>query len=212
MSDGLHITNALNFLLDQNPDADNPNTHKYINDGIAFYKLQLKELYKKDSNRVTEAIYEHIDRLISKMPKPEKSFLSCKKGCSHCCRMNVTIVKMEAKVIVKYCKDHKITIDKDYLKEQLLTPEDKIWNTDIAPCVFLKNDECSIYPVRPIACRKYFVGTPPDYCNVKKYPNYRPGVYISIEIETFLSAVFTGNSEPVRMPQVLLDELQTIGK
>jgi Fe-S-cluster containining protein len=101
----------------------------------------------------------------------EKPLVSCSKGCHFCCRQNVHTFPAEAQVIAAYCKEKEIEIPKDYLTEQLKYGWRELAKTEVGWCVFLKNGECSIYPVRPSACRSYFVVSPPERCDVVKYPS-----------------------------------------
>jgi Fe-S-cluster containining protein len=39
------------------------------------------------------------------------------------------------------------------------------WFDAHVPCVFLENKRCTIYSVRPVNCRTYFVFSPPEYCS-----------------------------------------------
>jgi Fe-S-cluster containining protein len=96
----------------------------------------------------------------------------CKKGCSHCCTCNVTVTTIEAYKIIEYL----ITKDQLNLLSGLSTskkrflpkftinqfaelciddgeiPEEEN-NPDWGKCAFLSDDICSIYTVRPFACR-----------------------------------------------------------
>lgn len=101
--------------------------------------------------------------------------LSCKKGCSNCCHYEVDSQDIEVQVILEHCKEYNITIDKSYLEEQFRWKENKIHDHPThSACVFLKDHTCSIYEVRPIACRTLYVFSDPAICDAKKYkgPNY----------------------------------------
>ncbi len=100
----------------------------------------------------------------------EKTLVSCSKGCHFCCRQNVHVYKAEAAVIAEYCREHEITIPKAYIEQQLKYGWRELAKTEVGWCVFLKNGECSIYPVRPISCRNYFVVSHPKFCDVISYP------------------------------------------
>lgn len=100
----------------------------------------------------------------------EKTLVSCSKGCHFCCRQNVHVYKGEAAVIAEYCREHGIEIPKSYLAQQMKYGWRELAQTEVGWCVFLKNGECSIYPVRPIACRNYFVVSNPKLCDVIAYP------------------------------------------
>lgn len=101
----------------------------------------------------------------------EKTLVSCSKGCHFCCRQNVHVYKAEVAVIGEYCREIGIEIPKSYLKEQMRYGWRELAKTEVGWCVFLKNGECSIYPVRPIACRNYFVISDPKLCDVITYPS-----------------------------------------
>lgn len=124
----------------------------------------------------------------------EKTLVSCSKGCHFCCRQNVHVYKAEAAVIGEYCREMEIEIPKSYLKEQMQYGWKELAKTEVGWCVFLKNGECSIYPVRPIACRNYFVVSNPKLCDVMTYPSDEGYRVISkvLVIPLMLSVAFGG--------------------
>ncbi len=97
---------------------------------------------------------------------------ACSKGCSPCCTQNVTITALEGERILNFVLTHGL---ERWLAEKLLEPQradrphlttnefahacltgrevDGGENGTIAPCPFLADDTCRIYPVRPFACR-----------------------------------------------------------
>jgi Fe-S-cluster containining protein len=101
----------------------------------------------------------------------------CGKGCATCCTANVTITAVEGEKILRYAVDLGW---QQWLAERLaatspLPPPQYTLNDfaqaclagrelledpciDGAPCPFLDNHCCRIYPVRPLACR-LFVST-----------------------------------------------------
>lgn len=91
------------------------------------------------------------------------------------CYIPVSVDKVEAENILKYCSENKIDIDYAILKKQNDSYQreanyKKLMFKD-RKCVFLKNNLCSIYPVRPLECRKHLVISEPKYCNTKNNPN-----------------------------------------
>lgn len=120
-------------------------------------------------NEFVRQFQEVLDDAIEQEKKQE--LVSCSKGCYFCCRQNVHIFRAEAQIIAAYCKEKGIDIPKVYLKQQLKYKWRELAKTEVGWCVFLKNGECSIYPVRPMACRNYFVVSPPERCDVVKYPS-----------------------------------------
>lgn len=88
--------------------------------------------------------------------------IACKKGCSFCCYIKVSISAYEIFPIVEYLKNNYSTTDTQQIlsdaknnsvqiskmsaKEQLLTN---------IKCPLLVNGICVSYPVRPLSCRSY---------------------------------------------------------
>ena len=97
---------------------------------------------------------------------------ACVKGCSPCCTQNVTITALEGERILNFVLTHGM---ERWLAKKLQEPQradrprlttnefaqacltgreaDDGENGTIAPCPFLEDDACRIYPVRPFACR-----------------------------------------------------------
>ncbi len=104
----------------------------------------------------------------------KKQNKACKKYCSSCCTINVTLATLEGLKIIRYLKTKSLLDDLKFLKhlteKKRYQPElttnkfaDLCFNKEDIPCEdnqpdwgscpFLTNDECSIYPVRPMGCR-----------------------------------------------------------
>lgn len=91
---------------------------------------------------------------------------SCQKGCSFCCYLHVNISGAEAKILKPYVKPEMIPV----LQKQSKCSNVKEWSRmpyQDRKCVFLKDNECSVYADRPIGCRKYYVVNPPQFCNTE---------------------------------------------
>jgi Fe-S-cluster containining protein len=95
--------------------------------------------------------------------------VSCFKGCSACCHMEVEITNYESEVLSELVqKGH--SINREVLKEQSLREvQDKKWSQRLSlsanRCVFLAGDgACSIYENRPVMCRRHSVTSPPINC------------------------------------------------
>ena len=79
----------------------------------------------------------------------------CKKGCSYCCHHPVSITPQEAALIG------------DYIGRKPSKPRHQEYRHESRePCPFLKDAACSIYKVRPIACRTFFTYDSVEYCKV----------------------------------------------
>ena len=79
---------------------------------------------------------------------------ACGPGCGHCCRQPIPVTPVEILGLRLYLRLHP-----DPARKRSGNPFD---------CPFLVGDDCSVYPVRPIACRRFIVfGTP---CRAKEAP------------------------------------------
>lgn len=120
--------------------------------------------------------------------------ISCRRGCTHCCRLLVEVTWEEAEEIVTYLNSlpaaqrEKLTQAVHYAADEARNlfekrPSSKRYRRpargegDIPdsvfdeyfygadrPCPFLHENACSIYPVRPVACRLHLVTSPPELC------------------------------------------------
>ncbi len=86
--------------------------------------------------------------------------IACKKGCSWCCYKQVGVSPLEVFLIAEHLKNKKIKISLEDMNSRL-TALDRQTNglssearlAAQLPCAFLVEDSCSIYEVRPLACR-----------------------------------------------------------
>lgn len=111
----------------------------------------------------------------------------CSKGCNYCCYQPIWIHLSESILIIKYLEEsfsrEQLSEFKTKLEEWFAyfnknTPSTKqisyvdvdqfteIMTKDGVPCLFLHNNECAIYSVRPLACRFHTVNDNPDTCKI----------------------------------------------
>jgi Fe-S-cluster containining protein len=91
---------------------------------------------------------------------PDFEDIACKKGCSWCCYKQVGVSPLEVFLIAEHLKNKGIKVSLEDIKSRL-TALDQITNglpsearlSAQLPCAFLVEDSCSIYEVRPLACR-----------------------------------------------------------
>lgn len=86
-------------------------------------------------------------RLLNELGTIAAPYIACGKGCSACCHMNVKVSQLEVALIEKEmgARPVHLTSSRVHDLETFLG----------APCPFLKEGDCSIYEVRPFACRKH---------------------------------------------------------
>jgi len=161
----------LKHAMDGVPPEYHPKVVQMIGNKIAQY-LRIKgwkervETFQKD---LDAAIKVDLGQFRRRENSPHK--ISCQKGCSYCCYMNIAIFKEEARLLASKIKKKKIKFNRKEYEYQvgkgMNTPED-YWN-DPRPCIFLdtKTRSCNIYDDRPATCRKYFVVNKPSLCKIE---------------------------------------------
>lgn len=99
---------------------------------------------------------------------------ACHKGCSSCCTQNVTITALEGVEILRYITEQDMsqwlagklassrhhkppeTTTNDFAAACLEGKEiDQGIQQNLAPCPFLEENICRIYPARPFSCRLF---------------------------------------------------------
>lgn len=93
--------------------------------------------HKGNSFSKLQHLYEFMDEIYGFVG----NFVPCKKGCTHCCRIPVSISELEAEYIAKFTKNKRT--------KAILPAETN------SPCPFLQKGACSIYTARPFVCRQH---------------------------------------------------------
>lgn len=94
-------------------------------------------------------------QFFDKVFERHSSLMSCSDGCDACCHTSFSLFSWEAELIISWYQDLG-SEDQNVLRQ--------LWHTDqplgldplgieSAPCPFLYDKRCSIYPARPIICR-----------------------------------------------------------
>lgn len=162
-------------------------TVDYIYDRVFYYRdfyLHLKKRLGKIN--AIKYMQELIEDSIKKNKTKESA--TCKKGCNHCCHIQVMVTETEVELIKdRYGKftDEQI----EALEEQSKCDEETRVFAKHRACVFLKDGECSIYDIRPIACRKHFSMEDPNYCDDLKYHAREVHLLASTEVECIASGI-----------------------
>jgi Fe-S-cluster containining protein len=153
---------------------------------------------------------------------------SCRRGCHHCCHNLVIVTVTEAIPIAEY-----LLASAEWrprlpgllaeLRRQIRivselggSQEDRTavdWFARKIPCVFLQeNGDCGVYPIRPTACRTYFVVSPPADCAPT-----RPGAQVHyLDASHVLSALWDEMAtwgapiEVASLPEVLAVALDRV--
>lgn len=119
---------------------------------------QLVKIAQKAGTASQRVIW--LQRAASAWTKPLEAVAACRRGCDHCCHISVTITAVEADLIGRHVRI-KPAIPSNAIRLQSLMQQDGAVPAveaisalaAPAPCPFLKDGACSVYEVRPMACR-----------------------------------------------------------
>jgi Fe-S-cluster containining protein len=119
--------------------------------------------------------------------------VSCRYGCASCCRQLVPISLFEAEALAAWIHSLPESAQQQLAQrfhqtlhslaasgvlDCLLNISKDDWSPasevhrrlaidyfhQHIPCPFLVDESCSVYPIRPLACREYLVTSPPELC------------------------------------------------
>jgi hypothetical protein len=168
------------------------------------YTGQLINLKTINRLETIKEVYKAVDGFFDKAPDDNKKEIQCKAGCTACCHIELEVSEDEAALMIQYCQDNGIGIDLEYLTKQSATGRKTF--SELSRCVFLKDNLCSIYPVRPIACRKHWVRSDPALCDSSLDIIREVDRYFDINSEILSSALLNVRSTaPIEV--ALLNEL-----
>lgn len=148
------------------------------------------ERFLSEGGTMKEALLRIIGLIDEEMKNNvEWNTISCKAGCSHCCRINVDISEAEAEILVDYAEQENIEVNREALESQQHLSNGERSKSLFKDCVFLsKENTCKVYKVRPLNCRKYLVQTAPELCNTIKHKNAIVGINFEIQTEIIASS------------------------
>lgn len=141
---------------------------------------------------IHSAIDDMVEHLMQTDPKAPE--VKCRRFCSACCHVQVTITAEEALLLHHAASEAKVTLDRDKLTRQASRTHSD-WreqpDADRGCAMLDQMGGCRVYEHRPSACRKYFVISDPDQCDTKKHPGTQVLNFVSIPAEILSSAALT---------------------
>lgn len=153
---------------------------------INIEPIKIKENFEDEFTVWYENLLKASGKLIREWEKETGRESCCQIGCNNCCNHAIEVYNFELISIIKYIQDNKndFIIDKgisvlDFLQEKLPVLVSQYNNLDSnnlekykmeyrsleIPCIFLKEDKCSIYSVRPTSCLNYHCYSSPKECS-----------------------------------------------
>ena len=130
---------------------------------VGEYTSALKDLStEKTIQGALKKSFTRYENLIAKSTEESSIKPACKAGCAYCCHYKVEVMAHEMFLIKDYLQKNWQTSRIKYLLNEAeenaktirsLTQEQHL--TTNIKCVFLVNNQCSIYSVRPFKCRNF---------------------------------------------------------
>lgn len=138
----------------------------------AWYMLKLaqNETHPSTHNAYIESFWTAIEAYYNTISQYEG--FQCGKGCAHCCYDNPHGVSaLELERIIPLLSKEQIRKIQESKKEYEALPispnqnRQQEWKKKCIPCPLLSNHSCSVYHVRPLACRSFFSEHDPRWCH-----------------------------------------------
>lgn len=108
--------------------------------------------------------YMKITQVADAAFKAVQPFTPCRDGCSACCYQAVLVTDQEAEIIERYTgieREPQRPIDVAQLLDEAIRMVREVEANQRryfkVPCSFLRGTRCSIYEVRPMACRTHHI-------------------------------------------------------
>ena len=138
----------------------------FYSDGYQLGMKTVESNLSQDSlflsiSKMYDAIDELIDSL-SELSREQNEPIKCKNGCAYCCHQPVFALDYEMQYLNSFIKE-KFTVQKqneirtranNNLQKLSGLTELEIFDSK-HPCPLLEDESCSVYEVRPMACRIY---------------------------------------------------------
>lgn len=173
---------------------------KIVSQEHALARAQIAELGPIESFGMS--LDRHDQRLAT---APDAATLACKAGCSWCCHFSIDVRPVEVLNILEFVSREFSASERQRIRREAefngtqLRPLDELARMQRnVKCPFLNDGRCTIYAVRPQACRNYHA-TDAEGCrrsfeqpdNLDIDPAYAPLVYQSgnAQVDAFAKAM-----------------------
>lgn len=99
-----------------------------------------------NSDQMIKTLHQNASSFFDKVIDKNESTMACKKGCSACCRVDLSVFEIESELIRNWFME----LSK---LEQVVLANKWAQESQGGFCQFLKEDACTVYEVRPTICR-----------------------------------------------------------
>lgn len=127
-----------------------------------------EEAFEKLCNSYTATLQRDLSPQLRDAARASaKPSITCKKGCSYCCEMQVSVSAVESEILRSLATPEvlsRVNSEASALESPADVDEFGKLAREKRACPFLVNSECSIYDKRPLACRNMVVGSDPKDC------------------------------------------------
>lgn len=142
------------------------NDRIFYSDGYRLAQTAIQQGFSNETLfAAIETLYAAIDGLnesITALAERQNNAVSCFKGCHWCCHQAVFANSYELHFLAAHIKNNFTAVELSGIIERTeakCSVTSKLNEEDIlkykSPCPLLKNDACSVYSARPMACRIY---------------------------------------------------------
>ncbi len=133
---------------------------------------RFREALMQEPSSLARAAHAEMDALLEQdRHQPGAGAVRCTRGCNHCCHGPVEIRTHEAVLLVEQLQAAGRELDVKKLARQSAYSVET-WREQPAAdqsCVFLGDDgACTVYDIRPNACRKLLVTSDPRHCDISR--------------------------------------------
>jgi uncharacterized protein len=174
---------------------------------------RFRAAFAEEPLALAHAAHEEMDALLEDNRRlPGFEAVRCRRGCSHCCSGPVEIRPQEAALLVDHLRAAGVKLDVARLERQSQHSVET-WREQPEcdrACVFLDEDgACTVYEVRPNACRKLLVTSDPQHCDIGRGEHERIERRFCWEAEMMESAALEVFGLQL-MPRALLAALREV--
>jgi Fe-S-cluster containining protein len=203
---------ALSKLYRESPPKDQRRIalmHKELEGKVA---ASVKEEPADNQAGIAMGLHQLVDEAVAKqMAGPKGGDVTCRRGCSACCRLHVVATEQEAELALMAADEAGWTIDLERARVQAQVTDVEHWrhlSAEDRACVFLTEaGDCAIYQYRPMSCRKYLVVNDPSDCDSVLKPGHRTLQLVSAHAEIAFSAALQA-CEAGTLAAMLLREIE----